>query len=134
MYLPLSLQYKVDSEKETFERLPDSLRDKVSFNVDGFNLAGYYIDELSWKNIVLSYEAATDNDNEILNAYGGDLFSVPSYAVYMTPVLYVDGKAVSGKDEELLYKTLGSDSSFNIVFNTNTGDTEISDEITTGSV
>ena len=71
MYLPLSLQYKVDSEKETFERLPDSLRDTVSFNVDGFNLAGYYIDELSGKNIVLSYEAATDNDNEILNAYGG---------------------------------------------------------------
>ncbi len=52
----------------------------------------------------------------------------------MMPVLYVDNQAVSGKDEELLYKALGSDSSFNIVFHTNTGDTEISDEITTGSV
>ncbi len=134
MYLPLSLQYQVDSEKETFAAVPDSFRDKVSFDVDGCNLGSYYMDELSGKSILLSYEAATAQDSEILNAYGGDLFSVPAYAVYMTPVLYVDNQAVSGKDEELLYKTLGSDSSFHIVFHTKTGDTEISNEITTGSV
>lgn len=133
VYLPLSLQYEVDSEEGTFAELPDRLRDQVTFEVDGCTLGSFNADELSGKSILLSYEAATDADEEILSGYG-DIFTTPSYAVHMTPVLYVDGEAVSDKEEELLYSPLGTDSSFSIVFHTNEGNNRITNTITAGSM
>ena len=133
VYLPLSLQYEVDSEEGTFAELPDRLRDQVTFEVDGCTLGSFNADELSGKSILLSYEAATDADEEIISGYG-DIFTTPSYAVHMTPVLYVDGEAVSDKEEKLLYSPLGTDSSFSIVFHTNEGNNRITNTITAGSM
>lgn len=131
-YLPLSLQYVVTEEKETFARIKDTDRDSVSFTVNGANLGTYSAQELYGKDVVLSFRPATGADREIFSAYPS-IFDVPAYAVNMQPVLVVDGEAVGAAGEE--YGTgLGTKQIFTMKIHSSGRETVVDNDVTTGSM
>ncbi|MBQ8923894.1 MAG: transglutaminase domain-containing protein, partial [Lachnospiraceae bacterium] len=102
MYLPLSLQYDVLSEGEIYDTEED-MCDSISLTIgDGetLKLKSY---ELYSKRLTIEYEGATDEDREIIDAYGG-VFLTPAYAAYVSPVIKLDGVEISRGEET----TLGS--------------------------
>ncbi len=131
-YLPLSLQYEVESEAKTFAQVENSAKDRVSFEVNGDILAGFSAGELQGKNILLSFRPASSTDQEIYDRYSS-IFDIPAYAVYMKPVLLVDNEVVA-EGEEYLESTLGTRGSFTINLSSGGKNTSVTNDVTTGSM
>ncbi len=131
-YLPLSLQYTVEQETGTFTQVADSEKDSVSFEIGGEVLASFKSSDIQGKDILLSFKPASSSDQEIFDSYSS-IFDVPAYAVYMKPVLLVDGK-VAAEGEEYLETTLGTKSSFTIHISSGGQNTSVTNDVTTGSM
>ncbi len=131
-YLPLSLQYQVEKEKDTFAQVPDILKDSVTFELNGDVLTSIKASDVQGKDILLSFAPASDSDKTIFESYTS-IFDIPAYAVYMTPVLLVDGEEVA-RGEEYLESTLGTKSSFTIHISSGGKSTTITNDVTTGSM
>lgn len=131
-YLPLSLQYTVEKESTTFAQVEASDKDRVSFEVNGDVLTGFAASELQGKDILLSFQPASDTDKEIYDRYSS-IFDIPAYAVYMKPVLLVDNEVVA-EGEEYLESTLGTKGSFTISLTSGGKNTSVTNDITTGSM
>lgn len=108
-YLPMTLPYTVQEKIESFDDIPLSLTDNISFSLAGnsaFDLDfedkdsidyTLYTPDVYGKRIILSYTPATDADKELLEQYGG-LFQTPAYLLKMKPQLIIDGKVVAEGD------------------------------------
>lgn len=131
-YLPLSLQYQVEKEKDTFAQVPDILKDSVTFELNGDVLTSIKASDVQGKDILLSFAPASTSDENIYKSYDS-IFDIPAYAVYMTPVLLVDGEEVA-RGEEYLESTLGTKSSFTIHISSGGKSTTITNDVTTGSM
>lgn len=131
-YLPLSLQYQVEKEKDTFAQVPDALKDRVTFEVNGDVLTSIKASDVQGKDILLSFAPASTSDENIYKSYDS-IFDIPAYAVYMTPVLLVDGKEVA-RGEEYLESTLGSKGSFIMNITSGGRTVTVANEVTTGSM
>ncbi|MDE5967135.1 MAG: hypothetical protein K2G89_09925, partial [Lachnospiraceae bacterium] len=131
-YLPLSLQYKVETEAKTFAQVENAAKDRVSFSMNGDTLASFTASELQGKNILLSFQPASDADKEIYDRYSS-IFDIPAYAVYMKPVLLIDNE-VAAEGEAYLESTLGTRGSFTINLTSGGKNTSVTNDITTGSM
>ena len=131
-YLPASLQYATYGETVIFAEIPDSDRDKVSFGIDGDVFTSFTASELYGKSVLLAYEPATDADKAIYDSYDS-IFDVPAYAVYMKPVIYVDGE-VTAEGDEYLEITLGTKQTFTIGLSSALGSHDVTNDVTTGSM
>ena len=131
-YLPLSLQYPVEKETDTFVQVPDALKDCVTFELNGEVLTTLKASDVQGKDILLSFAPASTSDENIYKSYDS-IFDIPAYAVYMTPVLLVDGKEVA-RGEEYLESTLGSKGSFAMNITSGGRTVTVANEVTTGSM
>ncbi len=130
-YLPLSLQYEVQEEKETFAQTNDKDKDRICFEVEGKSLGTYTASELAGKNILLSFRPASDEDKEILEAYDS-VFDIPAYSVYMKPVLLINGEVAAEAAGE--GTTLGTSQTFTMKIRSGGRDTEVENTVTIGSM
>lgn len=102
-YLPLSLQYEVKDELEVTESI--DVGDSISVYVSGEDLGTYSAAYLSDKSVVIAFDPASQEDVEILSAYGS-IFDASANSVYLKPVLYIDGVKVA--ESEYTEYTLGT--------------------------
>ncbi|MEK6743598.1 MAG: hypothetical protein AABZ15_08310 [Nitrospirota bacterium] len=101
--LPAGLQFKEIGITNEYTTIPDDLKHKVRFTAktaQNSELLNSELDvmQLSNKQITISYEPETVQDQETINAWGG-LDNTPAYLVRLRPVLIINGqrKAV-GRD------------------------------------
>jgi len=101
--LPASMQYGEVVVTREYTAIPDDLLHKVRFvatdmaNTDLFDITLETLN-LSNREILLSYEPETIEDQETLNFYGG-LDNTPAYLVRLRPVLNVKGeRVIVGRD------------------------------------
>ena len=113
-------------------QVADSEKDSVSFEIGGEVLASFKSGDIQGKDILLSFKPAGSSDQEIFDSYSS-IFDVPAYAVYMKPVLLVDGE-VAAEGEEYLETTLGTKSSFTIHISSGGQNTSVTNDVTTGSM
>ncbi|MDA8240573.1 MAG: hypothetical protein M0Z67_09425, partial [Nitrospiraceae bacterium] len=101
--LPASLQFMQKTITHEYTEIPDELKHKVRFTAtdkDNNELFTTTLDtmELSNKQVALSYEPETVEDQQIIDSYGG-LDNTPVYLVRLRPVLKVDGeRMIVGRD------------------------------------
>ncbi len=94
--LPGSLQFGVHGITGEYAALPADLRHQVHFRVadeDGRELFAFGIEaaRLASRQLILSYEPETVQDQRIIDSYGG-LDNTPAYLVHLRPVLLLDGE------------------------------------------
>lgn len=103
--LPPSLPYKTVTTTEEYETVPDGMKNSVTFSIQNTDVnSGNYGDtSLTYtanaaaiynKNIVMSWEPATDSDKSVIAKYGS-IFKTPAYLVKLKPVLSFGGTAVA---------------------------------------
>ncbi|MGN0495678.1 MAG: hypothetical protein ACI4GW_05590, partial [Lachnospiraceae bacterium] len=126
------MQYTVEQETGTFIQVADSLKDSISFEINGEVLTSLKASDIQGKNILLTFRPASDSDKTIFDSYSS-IFDIPAYAVYMTPVLLVDGEEAA-RGEEYLETTLGTKSSFTIHISSGGKSTSVTNDVTTGSM
>ena len=100
------MQFEQKKITNEYTEIPDELKHKVRFIASDprssasdplFDITMDTM-ELSNRQIALSYEPETVEDQEIIDSYGG-LDNTPAYLVRLRPVLKVDGEmVVAGKD------------------------------------
>ncbi|HAD03422.1 MAG TPA: hypothetical protein DCF93_01815, partial [Desulfuromonas sp.] len=101
--LPASLQFSPTAVTGEYSELPADLRHQVTLTattLDGDELftLSFAASALSNRNVTLSYEPETVEDQQIIHSYGG-LDNTPAYLVQLRPVLMVDGeRQVVGRD------------------------------------
>lgn len=104
--LPNSMQFDQKKITHEYTEIPDELRHKTRFLASNPQsptaepLFDISLDtmRLSNKQIIISYEPETIEDQEIIDSYGG-LDNTPAYLVRLRPVLKVnDERVVVGKD------------------------------------
>jgi len=101
--LPSSLQYRVVKVTDEYKEIPEELLHRVRLR--GFDGRGAELFDLSVathrvsnQRVVLSYEAETMEDQEVVNGYGG-LSNTPAYLVRLRPVVKVNGERIGvGKE------------------------------------
>lgn len=114
--LPLSLPYKTVEVQEESVAIADNHADQVMFSLKGadpfgLNFGGsadfQYSSKaaaLYGKKLTLSWTAATTEDADLINQYGG-IFNVPAYLVQLKPQLKADEETVAvGKPVGLGYR------------------------------
>ncbi|HWQ89117.1 MAG TPA: transglutaminase domain-containing protein, partial [Desulfitobacteriaceae bacterium] len=114
--LPLSLPYKTVEVQEESVAIADNHADQVMFSLKGadpfgLNFGGsadfQYSSKaaaLYGKNLTLSWAAATTEDADLINQYGG-IFNVPAYLVQLKPQLKADEETIAvGKPVGLGYR------------------------------
>jgi hypothetical protein len=94
--LPASMQFTEVRITHEYIEIPDDLKHKVRFTVaDTYNAelfsSIFSTMELSNKQIAITYEPETVEDQQIIDYYGG-LDNTPAYLVRLRPVLKVDGE------------------------------------------
>jgi hypothetical protein len=134
--LPLTLPYKAIVVGSKYSFIPDSLRHKVTFEVQGSSSSAASlsytasIPELAGKRVTLSYGAATTNDEQVINNYGG-IFYVPAYLVHMIPQIKIEGVTMATGNNT----GLGNQQTFNMKFVSPSGnaDSTVSNNVTVGA-
>jgi transglutaminase-like putative cysteine protease len=114
--LPLSLPYKTVEVQEESVAITDNHADQVMFSLKGadpfgLNFGGsadfQYCSKaaaLYGKKLTLSWAAATTEDADLINQYGG-IFNVPAYLVQLKPQLKADEETIAvGKPVGLGYR------------------------------
>lgn len=97
-YLPLSLSYKVISEKTSSKVTNLVESDTVSISVDyGLNYTVRSADVYN-KSLTLSYIPASDYDKQLIDKYG-DIRKVPAYLLTLVPAITVDDVVVAKATE-----------------------------------
>jgi len=88
-FIPASLPYKPFFVLNRYSGIPDNLRHKISFTIEGTSYTAS-LPELASKRISISYIGATDGDRNLLEKYS-NISDVPAYLVEMKPLFMVDG-------------------------------------------
>ncbi|MGN1433677.1 MAG: transglutaminase domain-containing protein [Ruminococcus sp.] len=97
-YLPLSLSYKVISEKTSSKVTNLVESDTVSISVDyGLSYTVRSADVYN-KSLTLSYIPASDYDKQLIDKYG-DIRKVPAYLLTLVPAITVDDVVVAKATE-----------------------------------
>lgn len=133
--LPSSLQFRQTAITGEYTRLPDALFHTVRFtgsSPDGKPLldATLFAHELSNKQITVTYDPETVEDQEIVNSYGG-LDTTPAYLVHLRPVIMVAGKRAAVGTEGL---PMGSDYTLTIELSSPNGTETVSNPQTMGVI
>jgi len=98
--LPISLPSKTILIQNRYPNIPDSLRHKVSFTIEGTSYTAS-TPELAGKRITLSYLYATDEDKATVESYGG-IYNTPAYLVNLRPILMIEDETkIEGPPEGL---------------------------------
>ncbi|MBN1932547.1 MAG: transglutaminase domain-containing protein [Desulfobacterales bacterium] len=93
-FIPGSLPFEILTIDDDFAEIPDNKRYKMRFHL--YNGGTTFIDyianlpEIAGKRITISYIAATQADQDVIDSYG-DLYDTPPYLVNLKPVLKIDG-------------------------------------------
>lgn len=100
-FIPASLPYEVSADLGTYDFIPSSLRHTVTFTVadDTADVIEYttYVSELADKEILVTYNAATEDDQDIIDSFDTIYDVVPLSVVAVVPVIKVGGvNVVSG--------------------------------------
>lgn len=100
--IPANLQLTAHQITGEYTQLPEELLHTVRFAATGADSQTFFdesmpLARLSNQKIVLSFEPATTEDQEMINSYGG-LDMTPAYLVSLRPVILVDGRrAIVGR-------------------------------------
>lgn len=104
--LPLTLPYKTVTVLSETNTIPDASSEEIGFYIRGndpFNLnfsGSYDFDvqfraaELYGKRITLSWIPASQEDEDIIDSYGG-IFNTPAYMIQLKPQLKADGQVIA---------------------------------------
>ncbi len=97
--LPAGMQFDEINISHEYREIPEELMHRVRIRATDANERELLEVELkshevSNRAVVISYEAETVEDQEIINSYGG-LDSTPAYLVMLRPVLKVDGERIA---------------------------------------
>ncbi len=131
-YLPLSLQYRVIEEVETFEHPSQQKSDQVTFYIAGENFGTFSSVEVLGREVLLSYLPQDETEEEIYNSYAS-IFDIPSYAVKMVPVLTIDGE-VRAKGSSAQACRLGEMSNMTMQLRSGNETQTVDNNITCGSM
>jgi hypothetical protein len=97
--LPSALPWKTVVAANRYGTLPAALRAAVQLELassDGLSsdTAAFTTPELAGKRLTLSYAPASSADEALIAGYGGDMYAVPPYLLYLVPVLKADGQVI----------------------------------------
>lgn len=98
-YLSSGLPYKILLAANKYSSLPASLQTNIEISLHDTGqidpeVVSLKASEIIGKRLSLVYEPATSGDQAIVDAYGGDMYAVPAYLLYLAPVLKVDGNII----------------------------------------
>jgi hypothetical protein len=85
--LLVTLPYKVINKLNEYSVIPNNLRHKVRFRVNGIDHTVSTL-ELAGQRVTLSYVYATDEDKAVVEEYGG-IYDTPAYLVKLKPLLMI---------------------------------------------
>lgn len=117
--LPSSLKYKVVLTPNRYAQIPAQLRSIVAINfIDELGNSSANVTfshaDLVGNRVTLSYQPATAQDEALVASYGGSIYDVPPYLLYLTPTLKVNGATVfqgpslqMGERQKILFRTVG---------------------------
>ena len=128
-YLPLSLQYSVESITKEYNAIDENQCDSIEFIIDGEKISKLKALDIYSKRLVIEYAPETKSDEEIIAKYGS-IFEVPAYLVKMVPQLKLDGEVV-GTGPAV---TLGSSQTFKMNVYSEGKTNVVTNPITAGSV
>ena len=128
-YLPLSLQYSVESITKEYNAIDENQCDSIDFIIDGEKISKLKALDIYSKRLVIEYAPETKSDEEIIAKYGS-IFEVPAYLVKMVPQLKLDGEVV-GTGPAV---TLGSSQTFKMNVYSGGKTNVVTNPITAGSV
>ena len=128
-YLPLSLQYSVESITKEYNAIDENQCDSIDFIIDGEKISKLKALDIYSKRLVIEYAPETKSDEEIIAKYGS-IFEVPAYLVKMVPQLKLDGEVV-GTGPAV---TLGSSQTFKMNVYSEGKTNIVTNPITAGSV
>jgi len=92
-FLPGTLPFQVTEVLERFSETPSGLRHSLRFTIPGSLDFAATLPEVSGRRLTLSFEAATAEDQAVIDRYG-DIFETPPYLIEVKPVLRVNGTKV----------------------------------------
>lgn len=104
-YLPIELPYTVCNNIDTFDDIPNSLTESITFTLEGGGLYDFdlgetsiekqlYAPDIYGKNLLLNYVPATDSDKATIEKYG-NIFKTPAYLFELKPELVLDGEVIA---------------------------------------
>jgi cell wall-associated NlpC family hydrolase len=98
-FLPSNLPYKVLVSANRYGTLPAALRVTAQFELNRLNQIDpeqFSLDTVSLadKRLTLVYEPASPSDAAVIAQYGGDMYAVPPYLLYLVPTLKSDGQVL----------------------------------------
>jgi len=116
-FIPGSLPYEVTWIDGTYSEISATDRYKVqiviySWGPEEINYT-FAIPEILGKRITVSYAAATQDDQDVIDTYGG-FYHTPPHLVHLIPVLTVDGNLVAVGTEGT---TMGTTVNWQLFFN-----------------
>jgi hypothetical protein len=97
--LPAALPYKVLVTANRYGAIPAALKttidlaiaDATQTSTDGVSFGTV---DVAGKRLTLVYEPATSADRDLIAQYGGDMYAVPPYMLYLAPTILADGVPV----------------------------------------
>jgi hypothetical protein len=91
-----TLPYKTINEQR-YSEIPDTKRHKIRFGLSSNDGETVYVEkalpEIAGKKITISYSAATPNDQDVINKYGG-LLSTPAYLINVKPEIKLNDTSI----------------------------------------
>jgi len=103
-FIPNTLPYEVVENISEYSQIPTDLKHKLQFKItnkeQGIELLNYTtpIHQIADKQLVLTYVAASSEDQEVIDLYDSIYDIVPLSLVHMKPVIKVNGEIVYGGD------------------------------------
>ena len=118
--LPLSLPYKTVAVTAEYDTVPSAMKNSMTFSIQNTDANGGNYGDTSFtytsnaaaiynKNIVMSWEPATNDDKNVIAKYGS-VFKTPAYLIKLKPVLTMDGTVVAEGESV----TMGSHEQFDM--------------------
>ncbi len=127
-YLSDTLPYSIVSVDKRYSALSESMKDYISFSIDGEEISLKYLSDIHAVPINITYQPATEDDRKIIES-SESLCDIPAYLVNVVPV-------VSFGDEEYIAKkavSLGSVQKLSTTLKNSGGTTILSDDLVAGS-
>lgn len=90
-FLPNTLPYRVAELMDRFAAIPDAMRHTLRFNIPAYLDFSISLPQVAGRRITLCFDAAGQEDQQIIDAYGG-IFNTPPYLIRVKPVLRIDGQ------------------------------------------
>lgn len=101
-FIPRTLAYEVVEERGEYSAAPDTLKHSLNFLVESTDGTQTFLDydvnvaAIADQELVLTYQAATQADQDVIDSFGSIYDVVPLSLVHMKPVLNVAGITIAG--------------------------------------